>query len=97
MPREKREAEKRAVGRRARAERERQGLTVAEVAERAGMPRQYVYDLEGGVRVSVRNVCGAARALGVTVDYLLGLDEVPSRRGLTGPPVGLEGDLEETG
>jgi transcriptional regulator with XRE-family HTH domain len=75
------------------------GWTVSELAAAAGIPRQYVYDLEDGVRVSVRNVVGAARALDVTTDYLLGLasgpSRVPPRRSLTGDPVGPGGDLED--
>lgn len=75
MDREQKETMKRAVGRRARRTRERQGLTVAEVARRASLPRQYVYDLEGGIRVSIVNVTGVALALGVSCDWLLGLHE----------------------
>ena len=64
---------KRDTGKRVRALREHQGFTVAELAERAGVPRQYIYDLEGGVRVSITNVLAAARALDAPTDYLLGL------------------------
>ena len=63
--------EKRATGRRVREAREQARMTVTQLAERAGVPRQYVYDLEGGIRVSVTNVLAVARALNLTTDYLL--------------------------
>lgn len=66
---------KRTVGKRVKETREAQRLSVADVARRADIPRQYIYDLEGGIRVSVANVVNAARALGTSVDYLLGLSE----------------------
>lgn len=75
MDREQKETEKRAVGHRVTKARVAAGLSVAEVARRAGLPRQYIYDLEGGVRVSIANVAGAAKALGLSVDFLLGFTE----------------------
>lgn len=75
LSRQEKEETKRAVGRRARAIRKAMGLSVTEVAERAEVPRQYVYDLEGGIRVSITNVVAVSRALRVSVDYVLGLSE----------------------
>ena len=61
------------VGKRVRALRLALELTVPKVAELGGVPKQYIYDLEGGVRVSITNIIAAARALGATTDYLLGV------------------------
>lgn len=66
-----REALKRATGKRVRLQREMRGLTVTELAERAHLPRQYVYDLEGGLRVTVRNTVAVARAMRLCLDWLL--------------------------
>ena len=71
---EEKDQEKRSTGRRVREAREQARLTVTELAERAGVPRQYIYDLEGGIRVSVTNVTAVARALEVSTDHLLGLE-----------------------
>ena len=68
---EEKDEERRATGRRVRGARERARLSVSELAERAGLPRQYIYDLEGGIRVSVTNVASVSRALHVSTDYLL--------------------------
>lgn len=65
------EALKRATGKRVRLQREMRGLTVTELAERAHLPRQYVYDLEGGLRVTVRNTVAVARAMRLCLDWLL--------------------------
>ncbi len=70
---EEKDEERRATGRRVRMARERARLSVSELAERAGLPRQYVYDLEGGIRVSVTNVAAVSRAMGVSMDYLIGI------------------------
>lgn len=68
----RREALKRATGKRVRLQREMRGLTVTELAERAHhLPRQYVYDLEGGLRVTVRNTVAVARAMRLCLDWLL--------------------------
>src|SRR5215475_246495 len=69
----KREQAKRDTGKRVRRMRESLGLTVSELADRAGVPRQYIYDLEGGLRVSITNIVAAALGLGLSVDYLLGI------------------------
>jgi transcriptional regulator with XRE-family HTH domain len=71
----KREQAKRDTGKRVRQLREQRGWSVQELAEAAGVPRQYVYDLEGGVRVSITNIVAASIGLNVSVDYLLGRDQ----------------------
>lgn len=73
LTRGEKEAAKQAVGRRVRELRERQGMSPATLAQRAGIPRQYVYDLETGARCSIANVVGVAGVLGVSTDYLLDL------------------------
>jgi len=62
---------RRETGRRVRAGRGRAGLTGSELAGRAAIPRQYVYDLEGGLRVTVRNTVAVAKALHLCLDWLL--------------------------
>ena len=74
---------RRAVGRRVSLMRKTLGLTVAELAANAGIPRQYVYDLEGGIRVSVTNVFSVAKAMRVSTDYILGLAAEPHYQNIT--------------
>lgn len=74
LTREDKEREKSAVGERVRRLREKRQWSPATLAAHAGLPRQYVYDLEAGERCSIANVVGVARALGVSTDYLLGLE-----------------------
>ena len=55
--------------------REQAGLTVAELAARAGLHRDYIYRLERGEREPSLAVAKAlARALGVTLGELAGVD-----------------------
>lgn len=57
--------------------RERQAMTLQEVAEAAGITAPYLSQLERGVRrrISAEKVAYLAIKLGVSVDYLLGLSE----------------------
>jgi len=68
MDNQKKFEARRAVGRRVSLMRKTLGLSVAGLAEHAGIPRQYVYDLEGGIRVSVTNVFAVAKAMRVSTD-----------------------------
>jgi len=83
MDNQKKFEARRAVGRRVSLMRKTLGLSVAGLAEHAGIPRQYVYDLEGGIRVSVTNVLSVAKAMRVSTDYILGLAEEPSYQNVT--------------
>lgn len=65
--------------RRLRELRHQAGWTISDLAERANLPRGYVYDMEQGRRFSVRNLRAVATALEVSADYLLGLTDEPSR------------------
>ena len=63
---------------RVRSLRHAHGFSATELARRAGIPRSYVYDLEAGQRVTVRNITAVAPVLHASTDYLLGLtDEDP--------------------
>lgn len=61
---------------RLRAARERAGLSVAELAERAQLGRTHVHQLESGYRGSIRpayrTLQALAKALGCTLDELAG-------------------------
>ena len=60
---------------RLREAREARGLNQRELAERLGLPPSSIAHFEGGRRgPSVENLIRLARALGVTADFLLGLD-----------------------
>ena len=83
MDNQKKFEARRAVGRRVSLMRKTLGLSVSELAEQAGIPRQYVYDLEGGIRVSVTNVFAVAKAMRVSTDYILGLAEEPFYQSVT--------------
>jgi len=59
------------LGKTIRNRRKAYGLTQEEFAERAGLHRTYVADVERGARnVSILNVVWIARALGVTLSDL---------------------------
>ncbi len=69
------------VRRRLRELRARRGLTLAEVAERAGMAPSTVSRLESGARrLAVDHLPHLARALGVSTDELLAEDRPPDPR-----------------
>ncbi len=60
------------MGKRLRAERERQGLTQQRVADMAGLDRSYYVGVEAGKRnVTFRTFCRMAHALGQDVAYFL--------------------------
>ena len=67
-----------AFGKRIRAARERAGFTQEDVAEAVGVSRTAVTRWEQGViEPKLRNLMAIAKKLGVSSDYLLGLDENP--------------------
>ena len=66
------------VGRRLKRIRVLREMSVADLAERAQIPRSYVYALEAGRRISVWNLRAVAVALRTTTDYLLGLESEKS-------------------
>ena len=60
------------LGKRVRKHRKELGLTQMELAERAGLHRTYIADIERGSRnVSMINLCTIATALGVHLPELL--------------------------
>lgn len=63
---------------RAKTLREQRGLTVAELATKAGLARQTIYSVEGdpGHKPSIDVMVKIAQALGVTVDELLDPERV---------------------
>jgi transcriptional regulator with XRE-family HTH domain len=67
------------------------GLTVAQLADRAGLAASTVSRLETGARrLTLAHVERFARALGVSTDALLGTEVVTARDGRTWVPVGAE-------
>jgi transcriptional regulator with XRE-family HTH domain len=71
------EAVQRRVGERVRALRTGRGLTQVRLAERAGISRPSLANVEAGRQnIGVRQLCSLAAALGVRVEELLtGTDE----------------------
>lgn len=74
-------------GNRLRRIREERGLSVQDLATRAGVPYNSIYRVEHGMHASVRLDVAKkiAQALGVTLDYLAGMyeatpAETPKRR-----------------
>jgi transcriptional regulator with XRE-family HTH domain len=74
-------------GNRLRRIREERGLSVQDLATRAGVPYHTIYRVEQGLHASVRLDVAKkiAQALGVTLDYLAGMydettAETPKRR-----------------
>jgi XRE family transcriptional regulator of biofilm formation len=63
------------LGKRIQALRERRGLTVQELADRAGTTYQSIWRIERGAQLdpSVALTRGIARALGVGVDHLVNM------------------------
>lgn len=67
-------------GQRLRRIREERGVSVQDLATRAGVPYHTIYRVEHGMHASVRLDVAKkiAHALGVTLDYLAGMyDETP--------------------
>ena len=70
-----------ALGRRLREARERTGMNVTELAERAGVSRRYVTDAEAGrANLSVLKLAALAAALEMTPSDLLVLPSRPAER-----------------
>ena len=63
------------LGRRVQRLREQRGMTVQELAERAGTTYQSIWRIERGTQLdpSIALIRGIARALGVGVDYLINM------------------------
>jgi transcriptional regulator with XRE-family HTH domain len=64
-----------AIAARMRALREERGLSLQEVASRAGIAKSHVWEIEQGRsrNPTIATTVGIARALGVSLDYLAGL------------------------
>ena len=64
------------IGSKIRALRLRKGLTLDQLAEKSGSSKSYLWELENKAppRPSAEKLGGIARALEVTVDYLMGSD-----------------------
>ena len=64
------------IGSKIRALRLRKGLTLDQLAEKSGSSKSYQWELENKAppRPSAEKLGGIARALEVTVDYLMGSD-----------------------
>ena len=64
------------VGAQIRTLRLRKGLTLDQLAEKAGASKSYLWELENKnpPRPSAEKLAGIAKALEVTVDYLMGAD-----------------------
>lgn len=68
------------VGARIKALRKNKNLTLDQLAERAGLSKSYLWELENKdpPRPSGEKLAGLAKGLEVTVDYLLGTDPAES-------------------
>jgi transcriptional regulator with XRE-family HTH domain len=74
-------SERRALADTVRALRARERLTQQEVAERAGLGRNFVSDLEAGRRrASFDSVVAVARGIGVPLGELIALYEILAER-----------------
>lgn len=61
-----------AIGKRIFALRKEAGITQRELAEAAGVSREFITVLEAGYKIpTVATLCGIAEKLDVTVDYLI--------------------------
>ena len=66
----------REIGARVRSERERQGLTLGELAGRTGMGEHYLRLMEQGKRtISIDGMFSVCTALNVSMDKMSGLNE----------------------
>lgn len=63
------------IARRMRELREERGLSLQEVADRAGLAKSHVWEIERGrsANPTIATTVGIARALGVSLDHLTGL------------------------
>jgi transcriptional regulator with XRE-family HTH domain len=69
------------LGERIREVRQRKGLSQSELARLSGVARSLITNVEAGRRtLSLANARDVARALGVSVDYLIGTFEPDERR-----------------
>lgn len=60
------------IGKRILALRKEAGITQRELAEAAGVSREFITVLEAGYKIpTVATLCGIAEKLDVTVDYLI--------------------------
>lgn len=66
------------VGGKIRETRKARKMTLQQLSEKAGVSKSMVWGIEHGVHSnpSLTSVCSIAVALGVTVDYLLGLHSI---------------------
>ena len=79
------------MGQKVRIERATLGLSQAGLAEKVGVSRQYISDIERDsetINIGNKTVMGLAEALGVSPAYLLGLTDNPLQ--------GIEDDEETT-
>ena len=61
-----------AIGHRILALRKEAGFTQRELAEAAGVSREFITVLEAGYKIpTVATLCGIAEKLNVTIDYLI--------------------------
>jgi transcriptional regulator with XRE-family HTH domain len=73
-------AKAKTLGQKVRIERATLGLSQAELAERVGVSRQYVSDIERDsetINIGNKTVLSLADALGISPAYLMGLTENP--------------------
>ena len=63
------------IGERVKALRDQRGLTLQEVADRCGITKSWIWEIEQGRQrnPSVNSAVALSRALGVSLDFLTGL------------------------
>lgn len=64
------------LGRRIKAERKRQGLTLEVLAERVGISRNFLWEIEAGRKAPALNTLyNLGVTLNISIDYLMGVTE----------------------
>ena len=85
----------RQLGRRAKEQRKRQQLTLEELAERVGISRNFLWEIEAGRKApALPTLYHLSVALNISLDYLMGTSD--DMRSLTEPGAQSETDLLRT-
>lgn len=73
------------IGENIRLNRDKAGMTQDELAEKVGISRNYVSDLENDRYIpSVKTLSKIAKVLNMNLDFLLKMSEIQDKRSVTG-------------